>query len=261
MRIFFDFLNQLYQYREYLVESVRRDLRVKYKRSSLGYVWTVLHPLGMMAILTVVFSHVIRIQIPFFAVFLLAGLLTWNYFSSTVLMALGSIRNHQTLLSQVPVPKYLFLLSLAFSNLVNCIMVSLPLLIVMLVTGAKISWTVLFFPFMLLPLVVFTIGVSLLVATSNVFFDDTLHLSEVALQAMYFMLPLLYQRDFLPERVLHVLTLNPLFGQIEFIRGIFYSGTLPSMDVYFLNFAGSCLILAAGLYVFRKAESKFLYYV
>src|SRR5262249_7720721 len=149
-------------------ESVRRDLRVKYKRSSLGYVWTVLHPLGMMIILTVVFSHVIRIQIPFFAVFLLAGLLTWNYFSSTVLMSLGSIRSHQTLLAQVPVPKYLFLLSLAFSNLVNCVLVSIPLIIVMLITGAPISWSVLAFPFMLFPLIIFTIGVSLLVATSNV---------------------------------------------------------------------------------------------
>lgn len=261
MRLFLDFFNQLYLYREYLIESVRRDLRVKYKRSALGYVWTVLHPLGMMIILTVVFSHVIRTPIPFFAVFLLGGLLTWNYFSSTVMMALGSIRHHQTLLAQVPVPKYLFLLSLAFSNLVNCVLVSIPLLIVMMVTGAHISWVVLTFPLMLLPLIIFTIGVSLLVATSNVFFDDTLHLSEVALQAMYFTLPLLYQRDFVPPEVAKFLVLNPLFGQIEFIRGIFYSGTLPSLSTYGINLIGSCLVLATGLYVFRKAENKFLYYV
>lgn len=261
MRLFLDFFTQVYLYREYLFESVRRDLRVKYKRSSLGYVWTVLHPLGMMMILTIVFSHVIKIQIPYFAVFLLAGLLTWNYFSSTVLMSLGSIRNHQTLLAQVPVPKYLFLLSLAFSNLVNCVLVSIPLLVVMLVTGAPFSLTVLAFPIMLLPLVIFTVGCALLVATSNVFFDDTLHLSEVLLQAMYFTLPLLYQRDFLPPNVAHLLVLNPLFGQIEFIRGVFYAGELPSLSMYLLNFAGSCLFLAAGLFVFRKAENKFLYYV
>lgn len=258
---FADFFLRIYQYREYLKQSVMRDLRNKYKRSALGYIWTMLHPLGMMAVLAVVFSHVMKIPVQDYAVFVFCGLLPWNYFNSTTMMSLGTIRANARLFSQVAVPKYLFVLSITFSNLVNLLLSVVPLMIIMLVVGHQFSFAILALPMVLLPIFMVTVGASLLLSASNVFYDDTLHLSEVALQAMYFTLPVLYGRDVLPHKLVNILALNPLFAQVEFFRDIFYFGVLPDAQAYLYNLLTSALILAICLWVFCKSEKKFLYFV
>ena len=256
-----DFFYQMYSYREYLKQSVLRDLRTKYKRSFLGYIWTMAHPLGMMAVLAIVFSHITKTPTRDYAVFLFSGLLTWNYFNSTAMMSLGSIRINARLFSQVPVPKYIFVLSIAFSNLANYIFAIVPLIGIMLVLGRPIYPTVLFLPVALLPLFFLTVGVSLILAASNVFFNDIHHLSEVALSMLYFLSPILYDRTMLPASLIKWLELNPLFIQIEFIRGLFYSGELPAVQPFLANLGGSALILILGIAVFKKVEDKFLYYI
>lgn len=256
-----DFAFQLWSYREYLLQSVRRDLRTKYKRSFLGYVWTMLHPLCMMAITSIVFSHIMKIPIRDYSIFLFAGLLAWNYFQSTALMALGSIRANVRLFGQVPVPKFLPLLSLACSNLLNLMFASVPLLLIMLALGRPIPPTVLALPLVLVPLFCTVVGVSLILSTCSVFFDDTLHLSEVAIQALYFLSPVLYYREILPPELVRYLVWNPLFCQIEFFRGIFYLGELPHMATFLANFGGSLGVLFLGLWVFRRMEDRFLYVI
>lgn len=254
-----DFFTQIYGYREYLKQSVMRDLRKKYKRSALGYLWTMLHPLGMMLIISTVLSHLVGVSFKDYSVFFLTGLIAWNYFNSTALMSLHTIRANARLFGQIAVPKYLFIVSLVCSNFVNYCLALVPLFAVMLVAGRPISWTALTFPIVVLPLFLVTIGISLILAVSNIFFEDTLHLSEVALQALYFLSPILYARDRLPPNLVQWLVINPLFCQIEFIRGIFFDGVLPDPFLFLVNLSGSLLILFAGLVIFRKAEDKFLY--
>ncbi len=256
-----DFFVQLYGYREYLRQSVLRDLRTKYKRSFLGYLWTMLHPLGMMAVLAIVFSQVMRIPVEHYAIFLFAGLLPWNYFNSTVMMSLNNIRANARLFGQVAVPKYIFIISLVFSNLVNFYLSVIPLIGIMLVLGHPITIAAAALPVVLLPLICVTVGISLMLAALNVFFDDTIHLAEVGLQALYFLCPVLYKRDILPPRLVKILEINPLFCQIESLRGLFYEGVLPPLDLFLVNFAASILILFLGLWMFKRAENKFMYFI
>lgn len=256
-----DFFAQMFAYREYLKQSVMRDLKNKYKRSVLGYLWTMLHPLAMMGVLAIVFSHIMRIPMKDYAVFLFCGLLPWNYFSSTAMMSLSSIRANARLFGQIPVPKYIFVLSIAFSNLFNLLVAIIPLLFIMVVLGRPIPPTVLLFPLFIVPIFCVVVGVSLILAASNVFFDDTLHLTEVALSIVYFLCPVLYQRESLPPKLIEYLVLNPLFCQIEFFRGLFYSGTLPDPTALAINFGGSLIILLIGLIVFKRCEDKFLYFI
>ncbi len=256
-----EFARQLWFYRDYLVQSVRRDLRTKYKRSFLGYLWTMLHPLCLMLIMSVVFSHIMRIPIRDYSIFLFAGLLPWNYFQSTSLMALGSIRANARLFGQVPLPKFIPIISLACSNLLNLVFACMPLVLMMTALGRPVPLTVFALPLVILPLFFTVIGVSLLLGTCGVFFDDTLHLSEVALQALYFLSPILYSRDLLPPELVRFLVVSPLFCQIEFFRGVFYGGELPQLSVYLVNLAGSVAVLLFGLNVFRKSEDTFLYVV
>ena len=261
VRLLTQFVSELYSYREYLKQSVMRDLRTKYKRSVLGYVWAMLHPLAIMAILAVVFSHIMKMGIQDYAIFLFAGLLPWNYFNSTAVMSLQSIRLNARLIGQIPVPKYIFIMSVALSNLVNFLLALVPLLLLMVFSNRAISWTVLTFPIVIIPVLLVTMGVSLILATSNVFFDDTMHLAEVALQALYFLSPVLYYRELLPANLVRYLEFNPLFCQVEFVRLIFYEGKLPPFEPFAMNALGSLLILLLGLFVFKRNEEKFLYFI
>ena len=252
---------EIYVYREFLKQSVARDLKTKYKRSALGYFWTMLHPLLMMAVLAVVFSSIMRMNIDDYAIFLFCGLLPWNFFNSTVMMTLNSIKANHRIFEQIAAPKYIFVLSTTFSNLFNLILAVIPLIYLVLIFGRSLYMTFFAFPMILFPLVCTTIGVSLLLSACNVFFDDTLHLTEVGISALYFLCPILYHRDLLPPELVKFLVLNPLFGQMEFFREIFYHGRLPAADIYCYNLAGSALILLFGLWVFRRSEDKFFYFV
>lgn len=256
-----DFFYKTFLYREYLMQSVLRDLRTKYKRSVLGYLWTMIHPLAMMTVLAIVFSHIMRIPVQDYAVFLFSGLLVWNYFSSTVMMSLGSIRANARLFGQVPVPKYLIILSIAFSNLVNLMLAIVPLFIIMIALGRPIPWTVVLFPLILLPVLAITIGVSLILAAAAVFFDDTRHLAEVGLSVLYFLSPVLYHRGLLPQDLVQYLVWNPLFCQVEFFRGVFYDGMVPNWETFAMNFVASFVVLLLALLFFRKVEDKFLYFI
>ncbi len=254
------FFVSIFQYREYLIQSVARDLSKKYKRSILGYFWSMLNPLLMMAVLALVFSNIMK-TMEDYAVFLFCGMLPWSYFSSTCLQGLHAVKGNIRIIAQIPVPKYLFLLSLAFSNLYTFAVSIIPLLVIMLFMGRDIPWQILALPIVLLPLLLVTIGISLLFAVSNVFFDDTEHLSGVIMQALYFLCPVLYGREILPEGLVKWLVLNPMFCVVEFMRDLFYFGRFPDWTTYGYNLLGGFVILLFGLYVFKKADQKFIYFV
>jgi ABC-type polysaccharide/polyol phosphate export permease len=255
------FFHNLFLYREYLKQSVLRDLRKKYKRSSLGYVWTMLHPLGMMLVMSTVLSKLMGVTFKEYAVFFLSGLIIWNYFNSTCMMSLHAIRANARLFSQVAIPKYLFVVSIACSNFANLLFALVPLILVMALFGRPFHLSMIAIPLVLISVFIVTLAVSLILAVANVFFEDTLHLSEVAFQALYFLTPVLFARDKLPEWLIDYLILNPLFLQIEFFRSVLLTGTLPQLSLYVLNLTGSLILLMLALFFFRKNEDKFLYHL
>ncbi|MCB0324235.1 MAG: ABC transporter permease [Bdellovibrionales bacterium] len=259
--LFIDFFRNIVQYREYLKQSVARDLRRRYKRSVLGYIWSMLNPLLMMTILAIVFSNIMRHSVHDYAVFLFSGMLTWTYFSSTSQGCLGTIRANARIMEQVPVPKYIFPLSVGFSGLVDLLLSFVPLLLVMIVVGHDIPVTIFAVPLVLLPLFCITMGISLICAVSNVFFEDTQHLVEVIFRAVYYLCPVLYTREHLPQWLVKWASLNPMFGLIEMMRGLIYDGQLPDAEKYFTNFGGCLVVLMIGLWIFRRADRKFIYFL
>jgi len=260
-RYFGRFWLSILRYRYYLRQAVARDVRKRYKRSVMGYFWSMLNPLLMMLILTAVFSAIMKRPAKDYAVFLLCGLLPWEFFSSTISQSLSAIRAHMNIILQVPVPKYIFLLAIAISNLTTFMLSLGALLLVMIITGAPFYWSMLALPLVLLPLFIFAVGMCTLFAVANVFFEDTTHLTGVILRGMYFLCPIIYSRDRLPENLVRWLALNPIFEQIEFMHGLFGAGALPDTQVYLVNVGVSLAVLYAGLWVFRRAEDKFIYFM
>ena len=257
----YSFFKEIYLYREYLRQSILRDLRNRYRRSLLGYFWSMLHPLGIMLILTLVFSNIMRMEGKDYAVFLLSGMIVWNCFNHTIQSSLGILRANQQLFNQINIPKYIFIISVIGSSTVNLILSIVPLVIISVFFQGKINSTILLFPIALIPLLMITTGISLFVSTLGVFFHDTNHLTEIGMQALYFLTPVLYKREMLPVALQKFLPLNPLVYVVEIFRDIFYYGTLPNLAIYFASFLFGLCLLFFGIYVFTKSQDKFLYFL
>ena len=259
--LYYDFFYYVFFYREYLKQSVARDLRKKYKRSVLGYFWSMLQPLLMMAILAVVFSNIMRQNIEDYAVFLFTAMLPWGYFDGVCNVSLGTIRSNARIIDQLPVPKFIFPVAGAFYQMVNFCLSLVPLFVVMLVLGRSVPVTILGLPLIMLSLFCLSVGVGLILAVANVFFEDVQHLTSIVLRALYFLSPILYGRDQLPEWLVQWVVFNPMFCLIESMRSMFYYGEMPDMQIYLLNFVGCFAILGLGLWIFRRADDKFQYFL
>lgn len=255
------FFKDIFEYREYFKQSVARDLRRKYKRSTLGYIWSMLNPLLMMTILAIVFSSIMRMNVKNYAIYLFSGSIVWTYFEYTISAAIGAIRGNASIMSQVSVPNYIFPISTSFSATADVFFSIVPLLLIMLFLGHEINYHMLFIPIILIPLFFFTMGIGLLVAVSNIFYEDTEHLVQVAMKALYFLSPILYMRNMLPDWLVPYISLNPLFRLIEFGHDLIFYGRFPSLLSYTYVFITSSIILIIGIYFFNKFEKKFMYFL
>jgi ABC-type polysaccharide/polyol phosphate export permease len=257
---YIDFLRQVYSYRGYIVQSISRDLRKKYKRSSLGYFWSMLNPLLMITVLTIIFSNLLP-RVENYAVFLFSALMAWQYFSGSVTSSMSSVRGNMNLIQQVPMPKYIFPVTIACSNLVDMALTSVALFIVMVVVGHPPHWTLILFPVVFFPLFLMTVGLGLLLSVSAIFFEDTKHLTKVTMQAWYYMTPILYGPDMLPKAAGEWLKLNPLYYPISHIRRVIYYGQVPDLGEFGISMVIGLFALALGLWAFYRSEDKFIYFV
>ena len=253
--------NELLKYRWLLQELVSRDLKIKYRRSFLGYLWSILNPLLMMAILTVVFSRMFRFAIPNYPVYLLAGQLIYTFFVEATTVSMQSILSGASLIKKVYLPKLIFPLSKTMSGLVNFGFSLVALFIVILATGAGFHITLVLLPLFLVYVFVFTMGVSLLVSTLVVFFRDIQYLYGIFLTALNYLTPIFYPVSMLPQWLQELMILNPMYNYITMFRKIVLYGQWPTLWEHMLCVAFSIGTLVLGYYVFKKKEKNFILYI
>jgi ABC-type polysaccharide/polyol phosphate export permease len=254
-------VRELWDYRELGRLLVIKELKLRYRRSVLGFLWTMLNPLLTMIILTVVFSHVMRVQVDRFPVFVLTALLGWNFFSQSVVGGAWSIVHNESLLRNVRVPRAIFPASLVASHLVNLGLALVPLLLVMLVLGVRLQWSVLALPYCLFTIWVFTTGIAFALSAWTVFFRDVVQIVEVGLTGLFYLTPIIYPLSIIPERFRWVFELNPVTYQVLPIRTIFFEGTLPSLPDLAIAGALAVVSFVVGLTLFRRREDSFLHYL
>ncbi|HYS08122.1 MAG TPA: ABC transporter permease [Myxococcales bacterium] len=258
----------LFHYRQLVAMLVVRELKVRYKRSLLGMLWTMLNPLLLMAVYTVVFATIMRSPQRNFALFLLSGLLPWLFFSTAILQGLTSILTNQELIRKVRLPQAVFPLSVVGSNLVNFALSLFPLFLLMAVVRQPFTPALLFLPAGIFVLALFTSGVTLLFSTFTVFFRDVRHLTEVLLQMLLYLSPVLYDQQLLGERSEWwfrafnlFLRLNPLTYLLPLFRDPVYYGRLPSLPVLAIASLESALMLAVGFLVFHRLAPRHVHYL
>lgn len=246
------------RYKFLIKQLVLRDFKTKYKRSVLGILWSFLNPLLTMTVQYIVFSTIFRSDIPNFALYLLTGIVCFNFFSEASSMALMSIVGNAPLITKVYVPKYIYPLSRVLSSSINLLFSLIPLLAVMLITGAPLRPALLLLPFGLICLFLFSLGIGLLLSTAMVFFRDTQFLWGVVSMLWMYLSPIIYPESIIPVKFLTSYKCNPLYHIIRFIRIILMDGISPEPKAYGLCIIASAVPLIIGAVVFKKNQDKFV---
>ena len=249
------------RYRFLLYNLIGRDFKVKYRRSALGVLWSVLNPLLMMIVIYSVFSKIFRFQVENYPVYLLSGQLMFGFFSEATQNAMGAVVSSGSLIKKVYVPKYIFPLEKVMFSLVNTAFSFIALFIVSLITKLPFTFTMLLSPVPLLLLFVFNVGVGILLASAVVFFRDIVHLYGVLVVALNYLTPVFYDMAILSPTMQALMRYNPLYWYATTLRQVFLYGEVFTVEqlLYCTGFA--VLALVAGLLLFRRAQDKFILYI
>jgi len=254
-----------YERRELIWLLALKELKVRYNRSALGFLWALLNPLLMALVLTLVFSSLLRVNIERYPIFLLSTLFPWTFFSQSLNYATQSIVTNGSLLKKVYVPPVVFPLAAVLANLVNFLLTLVPLALLLVVFDFPFHGTWLFLPVPILMLVLFTTGVGLAFATANVFLRDVGQVLQIILSVWFYFSPIIYDLGAIHPRFQWFFELNPMHPILRSFRLAIYGevtrGLLPSGNLILLGAAGALLALLAGHALFRRYQDSFALYV
>ena len=248
-------LQNLWTYRDLIQLLVRRDLTVRYKRSTLGMWWTLLNPLLTSLILWIIFGQFFRFETPGapYVVYLLSGILMITFFNQAVMAAGSAIINNSGVLTKLYVPAEIFSFSATGAAAINFMISLIPLLIVQLINGIEPSWTLLLVPVPILCLLALATGVGLMVASAAVFFYDVLDLTGVALQLFSYLTPTFYPISIVPDWAIPIIHVNPLFSYLEVFRGFMYLGEFAPAWNFIYMICSAFAALTLGIWIFSKS--------
>ena len=253
----------LIKYKPLLRELVVRDLKVKYRRSFLGYLWSLLNPLMMMAVMSVVFSFMFRSNIENFPLYLICGNTLWAFFSESTTMSMHSVLANGALIKKVYIPKFIFPISRVLSCFVTMSFSLIAILIVMVVTRTPFRLPILLFPVPLVLLLVFCMGIGMVLSAFAVYFRDIVHLYGVITMAWMYGTPIFYPLDpeVLPQALIQIIKLNPMYHYINFFRQIVLYGQVPGAGTWIACAVSALISLVIGLAIFRKMQKNFILYL
>ena len=261
-------LRELWRYRELIRNLVVRDLKVRYKNSLLGVAWSWLNPLLMMVVYTVFFTVFLRnADIPRYPVFVMTGLLSWNFFSDSIVSVTGCIVGNAHLIKKVYFPREALPISIVLANLVN-FLIALPVFFVLAIAWkAPLSWWALLMPLTILIQAAFTLGLAFILATLNVFYRDTQIILNVLMLAWFFLTPVFYSIRSVPQQAsllgiqfdaqLWLRRLNPMASIIASYRDLLYWGAPTGIDFLLRTAVTGLIILVVGYLVFLRYSSRF----
>lgn len=254
-------LSQIKKYLPLIRELVLRDLKVKYKHSLLGYLWSLINPLAMMAIMSLVFSYMFRFDVPNYPLYVIIGQTLWTFFFESTNMAMSSVINNGSLIKKVYIPKFIFPISRVFSSFVTMSFSLLAIIIVMVFTNVTFGIHLISLIIPMSSLLLFCMGIGLMLSALSVYFRDTMHLYGVVTTAWMYCTPIFWTFNILPEKIQYILSFNPLYQYIDCFRLIVLNCSFPNLQQVFLCFLYSILALCVGLFVFYKMEKKMILYI
>jgi ABC-2 type transport system permease protein len=252
-------IKEAWRYRDLVLFLVRRDITARYKRSVLGIAWTMLNPLGMMIVLSIVFSQIWRVSTHGYPAYVLSGIIAWTFFSQTSANAIHVLVWGGDLLRRIYIPRSTFAISTIGTGLVNLLLSLVPLFFVMLIIGIPFHPTFFLAPLAMLLLAMFSLGIGLLVSTIGIYFADVVEMYTIILMAWMYLTPIIYPIEILPDRVLTWMQLNPMLHLVGVFRDLVFYGQMPSLQSWLISFAWAFGTLLVGWLVFTEKSDEFAY--
>ncbi len=253
-----EMIQELVQYRELLLTMTRRDLLLRYKQTIMGFGWSILMPVTYMIVFSLIFTRVVKLETGApYPIYAYAGLLPWNFFASSLRFAVGSLTSNSTLVTKVYFPREILPFSIILVSLVDFAVGAIVLAGLMAWYGVGLHWTVLLLPVVVLVQILFTAGVTLLLAMGNLFFRDVKYLLEILITLWMFATSVVYPVDRIGGQLGALLGLNPMTPIIEAYRAILLHGTLPAAGPFAWAAAVSVVLLAVSWLAFHRAEFRF----
>ena len=251
-------------------QMISRDFKVKYKRSVLGVVWSLLYPLLMMSVMAVVFSQMFKMRMEGvnYLVYLMTGLIMFNYFSEASNSAMSSVVGAFGLINKVYIPKYIFPLSKCLFVGINFLLTLVPWLLIIVLSyfglgqyTCHINWYYLLLPYIFACLFLFTVGISFILSTVSVFLRDMFYIYGIVLTLWTYLTPIMYDISLISPKLQFFFKLNPMYHYINFIRRIILYNEMPTLFTFAVCGISALVILIIGLIAFKKNQDKFIYYV
>jgi ABC-type polysaccharide/polyol phosphate export permease len=257
-------MREIFRYRDLVMALVGRELKVRYRRSAIGFAWTMLQPLLMMLVLQVVFNSIFRFRLDYgnYPVYALAGILFWNFFSQSIVASMNSLRGNALLLRKLPIPKEVFPLSTVISGLINLCFALVPLLLLLVVTRHPLTPALLFLPVSILRAGLFTLGAGLLLSPLAVFFSDVVEMIGVLLSILMYLTPVFYPMKILEgSPYLPLVRFNPVRSIMEVFRDPIYQGEIPPLSHLTVCVGIVLVVLALGAFTFRRSSDRIPFYI
>ena len=247
----------LYEYRELLKTSIKKDIRGRYKNSILGVFWSFLNPLLQLAVYAIVFPLIMKSDIPNYTVFVCCGLIPWTFFSTAISRTSFVMVENGNIIKKVYFPREILPISIVTSELVNFFISTIIILAFVLAYGMGFTWYIVFYPLILIVQYVLLIGISLLVSSLTVYFRDLQHFIGILLQLLFYATPIVYGMDIIPVSFQWILKLNPMSYIIDGYRSIFYYQRMPDLVDLGIVFAISIVLCIVGYFIFNKLQKRF----
>ena len=270
MNFFKNIYYNVKKYKFLLSQLVIRDFKVKYKRSVLGVLWSVLYPLLMMMVMAIVFSNMFKFSMEGvnYLVYLMSGLVIFNYFSEATNNAMGAIFGNASLINKVYIPKYIFPVAKCIFVGINFLFSLIPLFLITWFSGNVVDGTkcyiniyYLWLPFIYLCVFMFTIGIGYILATVSVFLRDMIYMWGIAITILNYFTPIFYSITILPDYLQNIFRLNPLYMYINATREILLFSTAPQPVYLLACFGIGFVTMIIGLAIFKRKQDKFVYYL
>lgn len=257
MWLIMQIFKELYNYREFLKTSIKKEFRGKYKKSFLGVLWSFLNPLFQLLIYAMVFPFILKNNVDNYTIFLIVALMPWNFFNMTILQSAASIVANGGIIKKVYFPREILPLAVVISNTIQYFFSAVIIFIALLVSGVGVSWVALFLPVIVLIQAIFSLGIIMLLSAANVYIRDVQYIMNPIMMIWMYACPILYSISMVPERFVGIYKLNPMTLIMMEYQNILYNKTMPNFKSLGIVFGVSVLMLIIGYLVFNKLQRRF----
>lgn len=252
-------IKELYQYREMIASLIRRDLRGKYRKSALGFLWTIINPILQLIIYTIVFSIFFPTKIEKYYVFLFVGLVPWIFFQTCLQGGAVSVVSQENLVKKIYFPRLVLPISFVSSAFVNMVITFVVIFVVLIVSGIGVSFSVIW----MLPIIMFVeyvlaLGTTMLTSALTVSFRDLEHILGIVSMVWMYLTPIMYRISDIPESFQKVLYINPMTGIILAYKDVLYFKRLPNIASFASTVGFTIIVLLLGYFVFDRLQKKFV---